>query len=154
MASGFRPPPAADLLAAANTYAAMQIHLPPLDFTYTPLRAQYETVFSDIMRGSPPPARDEEFLLGASTPITASVTGAYCTSGPLTHDGSIGFTPRMHYRRGLTLALSHATHRFLLFWPFLFWPCFIHDICLLWSFYTTTGSFGPRLFSLVYGWSS
>ena len=51
------PPPAADPLAAANTYAAMQIHLPPLDFTYTPLRAQYETVFSDIMRGSPPPAR-------------------------------------------------------------------------------------------------
>ena len=62
------PPPAADLLAAANMYAATQIHLPPLDFTYTPLRPQYETVFSDITRGSPPPARDEEFSLGAPRP--------------------------------------------------------------------------------------
>ena len=62
------PPPAADLLAAANTYAATQIHLPPLDFTYTPVRFQYETVFSDITRGTPPPARDEEFSLGAPRP--------------------------------------------------------------------------------------
>ena len=61
-------PPAADILAAANVYAATQIHLPPLDFTYTPLRTQYEAVFSDTMRGTPPPARDEEFSLGAPRP--------------------------------------------------------------------------------------
>ena len=41
---------------------------PPRLLIFLPLRAQYETVFSDIMRGSPPPARDEEFSLSAPRP--------------------------------------------------------------------------------------